>query len=70
MKADWNNDMKTARHIKAIRMRKWIIFYAIRDENIAYDFSVNVTKIANSMDMVIDEPLAYATIKEYFYLVN
>ena len=62
--------MKTARHIKAIRMRKWIIFYAIRDENIAYDFSVNVTKIANSMDMVIDEPLAYATIKEYFYLVN
>lgn len=69
MKADWNNDMKSARHLSAVPLQRWLLFYAQRDENQAYEFSVNLNKVAKSMGMMIDEPEAIAVQEdrtEYF----
>jgi hypothetical protein len=50
--------MKNARHISAVPLKRWLLFYAQRDENQAYEFSVNLNKVARSMGMMIDEPEA------------
>ena len=56
--------MKNAKHLKAIPLKKWILFYAPRDEQLAYEFSVNLNKVARSMNLFIDEPEAYALLSD------
>lgn len=57
-KSDWTSDIKNAKHLKAVDLDNWILFYGPRDENVAFEFFEKLRGIAGAMGILVREPQA------------
>ena len=48
--------MKSAKHITAIPLRDWVIFFSPYDENLAYSFVETMEKVTRSMGIRVEQP--------------
>ena len=53
----WDDEIKTAKHLKTIDLNDWWIFFGPKDEKKAELLKNKLPEVANSMGFKVDQPI-------------
>jgi hypothetical protein len=49
--------MKNMRHLLAVPLENWVLFYGARDEQLAIDFNEQLYKVSKAMGIKVADPI-------------